>query len=56
MTLTGALNDLVGDSISGATGLLGGNTGDLIIFGGSIVIIGIVIAAFFYFTSFGKRK
>lgn len=54
--LTGALNDLAGDGISGATGLLGGNVGEFVVFGVAVVIIGVIVGALFYFASFGKRK
>lgn len=51
-----AMDNLTGSGISGATTLLTGNTGGLIVVGLAIVIIGIIVGAIFYFASFAKKR
>ena len=54
MTLTGALNDISGDGITGAVGLLSGDTGQIIIFGVAITILVFLLGVVYKVINMGK--
>lgn len=54
MSLTGALDSIVGDGITGATSLLSGDTGQVIIFGVAITILVFLLTVVYKVITMGK--